>query len=107
MKISNKMYDMLSNTVKLVLPALGTLYFTIASVWGFPYGDQVVGSLAAIATFLGVVLTVAKRGWSDVMDGSIVVNQTDPDKDVYSIELNGPIEELTANKSVALKVVSE
>lgn len=101
------MYDALSNSVKLVLPALGTLYFTIASVWGLPYGDQVVGSLAAIATFLGVVLTLAKRGWSSVMDGSIVVNQSDPAKDVYSIELNGPLEDLTANKSVALKVVSE
>ena len=107
MKISNKTYDLLSNTVKLVLPAIGTLYFTIASVWGLPFGDQVVGSLAAIATFLGVVLTVAKRGWNNVMDGSIVVNTSDPAKDVYSIELNGPIEDLTTNKSVALKVVSE
>lgn len=107
MKISNKTYDALSNTVKLVLPAIGTLYFTLASVWELPYGDQVVGSLAALATFLGVVLAIAKRGWNAVMDGNIVVDQTDPSKDVYSIELNAPLEELTANDSVSLKVVSD
>lgn len=107
MKISNKTYDVLSNTVKLVLPAFGTLYFTLASVWGLPYGDQVVGSLAAIATFLGIALAVLKRGWTAEMDGSIVVDQTDPAKDVYSIELNAPLEELTASNSVSLKVVSE
>lgn len=107
MKLSNKMYDVLSNTVKLVLPAIGTLYFTIASVWELPYGDQVVGSLAALATFFGVILVVAKKAWNSEMDGSIIVDQTDPEKDLYSIELNAPLEELTENKSVALKVVKD
>jgi len=107
MKINNKTYDAINSTVKIVLPAIGTLYFTVASVWGLPYGEQVVGSLAGVATFLGVLITVAKRGWNNSMDGSIVVNQSDPEKDVYSIELNEPIEELTTNKSVSLKVVSE
>lgn len=106
MKISNKMYDVLSNIVKLALPASGTLYFTFASIWGLPYGDQVVGTLAAIATFLGVILAVAKKAWSVDMDGSFVVNTTDPEKDVYSIEFNAPLEEVSAEKSVALKVIS-
>jgi hypothetical protein len=107
MKLSNKTYDVLSNAVKLVIPAIGTLYFTIATVWDLPYGDEVVGSLAALATFLGVTLAFAKKAWNNEMDGSIIVDQTDPEKDLYSIELNAPLEELTENKSVALKVVKD
>lgn len=103
MKISNKVYDALSNTVKLILPAVGTLYFTIASVWGLPYGEQVVGSFAALATFLGVVLTIAKRNWG--MDGSLVVDQTNPETDTYSLEVNTPLEDIAESKSLTLKVV--
>lgn len=25
------------------LPALGTLYFALAGIWGLPYGEQLVG----------------------------------------------------------------
>lgn len=42
-----------------VLPGLGTLYFALAGIWGLPYGEQVVGTITAIVTFLNVVLGVA------------------------------------------------
>lgn len=107
MKLSNKMYDALGNTVKLVLPAIGTLYFTLGSVWGFPYGEQVVGSFAAIATFLGGVLAFAKKNWSSEMDGTLVVNQSDPNKDTFSLEVITPLEDVANNKTLSLKVVKE
>lgn len=56
MKISNKTYDVLKWIAQLLLPALGTLYFALASTWGLPYADQVVGTITAIDTFLGVIL---------------------------------------------------
>ena len=56
MKISNKTYDILKWIAQLLLPALGTLYFALASTWGLPYADQVVGTITAIDTFLGVIL---------------------------------------------------
>ena len=56
MKISNKTYDVLKWIAQLLLPALGTLYFALASTWGLPYSDQVVGTITAIDTFLGVIL---------------------------------------------------
>jgi hypothetical protein len=105
MQMSNKLYDSLNATVKIVLPAVGTLYFTIASVWHLPYGEQVVGSIAGITTFLGVVLSVAKKAWATNMDGSLVVDKSNPDKDVFSLEVNKTFEELAKSKNISLKVV--
>ena len=51
--LSNQMYNMLKYTVTTVLPALGTLYFAIAQIWGAPFGEQVVGTLTALALFGG------------------------------------------------------
>lgn len=56
MKISDKTYDRLKWIAQYFLPALGTLYFTLASIWGLPYGEQVVGTISAADTFLGVLL---------------------------------------------------
>ena len=59
MKISNKTYDVLKWIAQLLLPALGTLYFALASTWGLPYADQVVGTITAIDTFIGVILGIS------------------------------------------------
>lgn len=57
--LSDKVYDVLKWVAQLLLPALATLYFALAGIWGFPYGEQVVGTITAIDTFLGVVLGVS------------------------------------------------
>lgn len=59
MKISNKVYDILKWIALYLLPALGTLYFALAGIWGFPFGEQVVGTITALDTFLGVVLGIS------------------------------------------------
>lgn len=59
MKMSNKTYDVLKRIVQYILPALGTLYFTLASIWGFPYGEEIVGTISAIDLFLGVALGIS------------------------------------------------
>lgn len=56
MKMSNKVYDVLKFIAQIVLPALGTLYFALASIWGLPYGEQIVGTITAVDTFLGALL---------------------------------------------------
>ena len=56
MKISNKVYDVLKWIAQYLLPALGTLYFALSTIWNFPYGEQVVGSITAIDAFLGAIL---------------------------------------------------
>ncbi len=57
--MTNKTYDVLKYIAQIVLPALGTLYFALAGIWGFPFGEQVVGTIAAVDTFLGVVLRIS------------------------------------------------
>ena len=59
MKLSNKVYDTLKWIAMYLLPALGTLYFTLSGIWGLPYGEQVVGTITAIDTCLGVLLGIS------------------------------------------------
>jgi hypothetical protein len=57
--MNNKTYDVLKWIAQYLLPALATLYFAIAQVWGLPYGEQIVGTITAIDTFLGVILGIS------------------------------------------------
>ena len=59
MKMSNKVYDILKWIAMYVLPAAATLYFALAGIWGFPFGEEIVGTLTAVDTFLGVVLGIS------------------------------------------------
>lgn len=59
MTMSNKIYDTLKWIAQYVLPAIGTLYFALAGIWGLPYGEQVVGTITAVDTFLGVLLGIS------------------------------------------------
>ena len=59
MKMSNKMYDALKWIAMILLPAIGALYFTLASIWGLPYAEQIVGTITGIDTFLGVILGIS------------------------------------------------
>lgn len=61
--MSNKTYDILKYIAQIVLPALGTLYFALAGIWGFPYGEQIVGTITAIDTFMGVVLKISSDNY--------------------------------------------
>jgi len=57
--MSNKTYDILKWVAQLLLPALATLYFALTSIWGLPYGEQIVGTITAIDTFLGIILGIS------------------------------------------------
>ena len=59
MKLSNKVYDVLKWIAMYLLPAAGTLYFALSGIWGLPYGEEVVGTITAVDTFLGVLLGIS------------------------------------------------
>ena len=61
MKIDDKVYDVLKWIAQYLLPALGTLYFALASIWGLPFGEQIVGTIVAIDTFFGVLLGISSN----------------------------------------------
>ena len=64
MKLSNKTYDILKWVSQILLPAVGTLYFAIANIWGLPYSAQVVGTVTSVDTFLGVLLGISSSQYN-------------------------------------------
>ena len=68
MKMDDKVYDLLVRIVKYILPALGTLYFGLSQLWGFPYGEEVVGSISLVATFLSVCLGISSYNYNKGQD---------------------------------------
>lgn len=59
MNMSNKTYNILKAIAQYILPAAGTLYFAIAGIWGLPCANQIVGTITAVDTFLGVIIGIS------------------------------------------------
>lgn len=64
MKMSNKVYDIMKWITTVVLPGLGTLYFALAAIWNFPFAEEIVGTISAVVTFLGVLLGVSTANYN-------------------------------------------
>ena len=62
--MSNRTYDILKWVAQILLPSIGTLYFALAGIWGFPYGEEIVGTITAIDTFLGVILGISTMNYN-------------------------------------------
>lgn len=59
MKLTNEIYDRLKWIAQILLPAAATLYFALSQIWGFPYGEEIVGTITAVDAFLGVCLGIS------------------------------------------------
>ena len=64
MKLTNKTYDILKWIAQIMLPAIGTLYFALSKIWGFPFATEVVGTIAAVDTFLGAILGISTANYN-------------------------------------------
>ena len=69
MKINDKLYTVLRWVTMIALTAIGTLYFTLSGIWGFPYAEQVIGTITAISTFLGVILGISTSQYNKSKKG--------------------------------------
>lgn len=69
MKMTNKTYDIMKFMAQILLPALGTLYFALASIWGLPYAEQIVGTITAVDTFLGAILGISTANYNKMGGG--------------------------------------
>lgn len=104
---SSKVYDALKWVALVALPATGVLYFGLAEIWGLPYAVQIMGTTAALDTFLGVVLGISNHNYKKSearFDGSVMIDTSNPQKDVLTFNLKDPAEELAEKESVELKV---
>lgn len=108
MILRNPMYDIIKKVVQVILPAVSSLYFGLASIWGLPAAEQVVGTLAVITTFLGVTLGISSRNYEAsgaAYDGNmVVINAPDGVSKTFSLELNGDPEEIAGKDSITFKV---
>jgi imidazoleglycerol phosphate synthase glutamine amidotransferase subunit HisH len=65
LKMNNETYDVLKFIAQILLPAVGTLYFALATIWGFPYGEQIVGTITAVDAFLGTCLGISTKNYRE------------------------------------------
>jgi hypothetical protein len=104
--LTDVQYDVLKFVTRVVLPATGTLYFALASIWGLPASQEVLGSIIAFQAFLGALLGISNKSYEQSgakYGGEINVIDT-PDKTIYSLDLNHDPEELKEKKEVTFKV---
>jgi hypothetical protein len=111
MQLTNKAYDVLKPIALIWLPALATLYFTVAAIWNLPDSANVVGTITAIDTFLGVGLGLSSKSFTPLVpanqgaDGHLVVDDSNPEKTMLSLELHAPPEKIAKQAAMVLKVV--
>ena len=76
-KMSDKVYDVLKWIALIIIPAVGTLYFALAGIWGFPYAEAIVGTLTAVDTFLGAILGISTSMYKKNQNESNDFNEED------------------------------
>ena len=64
MVLDDKIYDILKYIALIVLPALGTFYFGLAKIWGLPFGEEIVGTITVVDTFLGALLGISSNKYN-------------------------------------------
>jgi Putative phage holin Dp-1 len=105
--LSDTAYNIAKKIAQIWLPALGSLYFSLAAIWDLPNADQVVGSIVVIDTFLGVVLGISTKVYNDSdapYDGQMVVSE-DSGKKTFNLNLDSDPAELEGKDKVVFKVV--
>lgn len=68
MMFNDKVYDVLRWITQYLLPASATLYFALSGIWGLPYGEEIVGTLVALDTFLGVLLGLSTAEYKKIVE---------------------------------------
>jgi hypothetical protein len=83
-------YDTWKDIITIVFPGAGALYAGLALIWGFPFAEEVVGTIALIVTFGSILLKVASKQYENAQPapplegGMVVVNTTSISADPVS-----------------------
>lgn len=103
-------YDVLKYFARYILPASATLYFALASIWGFPYGEEVVGTIAAINIFLATVLGISTTEYKKLgqdTDGVLIVDKLPDNATESFISFDKSEAEVAGMRTVKLTVINE
>ena len=66
--LSNKVYDILKWIALIALDALGLLYKTLAAIWGWPFGDEVLATCTALSLCLGTLLGISTAKYNKSLE---------------------------------------
>lgn len=61
--MTNSIYDVLKYIQRIALPAIAALYAALAALWGWGYGEQIVGTISAIDVCLGALLEISSANY--------------------------------------------
>lgn len=103
--ITGPLYDKLKFLAQIALPALGTLYFTLAGIWGLPAAEEVVGTIVALDAFLGILLGISSSQFNkQIGEGILHVEHNAAGEKGMRLELDETPEELQDKKEVRFRV---
>lgn len=66
---NEKVYQFMKWFTTVVLPAITTLWLTLASIWNFPYAEPIGATLGAITVFLGALLGIGSIKYQALKEG--------------------------------------
>lgn len=107
--LNDKQYNILKWIAQILLPALGALYFALGGIWGLPNVEQVVGTIAAVDAFLGVLLGISTSQYekNEKYDGDLLItDRPDEDASLFSLELTKDPADIAQKKDMVLRVKS-
>jgi hypothetical protein len=70
--LSDSMYDKLKFVALIFLPAMGTFYYTVATLLEWPKTDEVVGIVMAFDALLGILLGTSSKGYKKLHAGKLI-----------------------------------
>lgn len=109
--LNGRAYEILKWTAAILLPAIGALYFALSGIWGFPNGEQVVGTIAAINVFTGAIVGISTKQYynSEPFDGVInVLNAGDPEKPTtYDMVLDRDPSTIAGDRELRFRVMGD
>lgn len=108
---NDRVYENLKWVTQILLPAAGTLYFALGGIWDWPNIEQVVGTVTAVVTFLGITLGISGHNYqkeavtvSSRPDGTLNVVRQEDGTLLYDFDANDTFAELTDKDGVVFKI---
>ncbi len=105
--LSNKTYDVLKFIALILLPAVSTLYFALAEIWGFGGGEEVLATTNALALFIGAIVKLGDKSYNESeakYDGEINVLTNSKGGLKYDMALKGDPEGIQDLSEVRFKI---
>jgi hypothetical protein len=109
--MNNATFNFLRLQAQIILPALGTLYFALAAIWGLPFADEVVGTIVALDAFLGILLGYSRKKYNEsdaAYDGHLYITEgEEPETKALGLQVTTDPIRLDKRSVARLKIHSQ